>query len=227
MNNIHLSSQFDLALNSYAQGRSLLLTEYEKSIFLTQAQDVLIREYFNPTGMPNIDTSSVNEESLHKFIKTIEKFPKDSTYFPLDSQLLDIDDEVLYFLNEEAIDTTSTFVVIPLNHKQYSRLISRPYPYPNKREVWRLRTEEGFILIPPYGVHIQKYIARVVINPEPIILEDLTYDSRGLNIKGKTEYSECLLDDSIIPTLLKVAVQMVLESKGLTQAQQPDNQQQQ
>lgn len=42
------SEEFDILYNSVASNQAPSLDEYEKSVFLTKAQEELIRAYFNP-----------------------------------------------------------------------------------------------------------------------------------------------------------------------------------
>ena len=45
------SQEFDILYNNIASNQAPGLTEYEKSVFLTKAQDEIIKNYF--TGKPN------------------------------------------------------------------------------------------------------------------------------------------------------------------------------
>ena len=44
------SNEFDLFYNNIMSNAAPGLTEYEKSVFLTKAQDDIIKAYFNPKG---------------------------------------------------------------------------------------------------------------------------------------------------------------------------------
>lgn len=48
MTNEEFSNEFDVLYNSIASNQAPGLSEYEKSVFLTKAQDELIKDYFNP-----------------------------------------------------------------------------------------------------------------------------------------------------------------------------------
>ena len=40
-----LSNEFDVIVNSYDNSQSLVFNEYEKSIYLTKAQEYIIKDY--------------------------------------------------------------------------------------------------------------------------------------------------------------------------------------
>ena len=44
------SNNFDVLLNSFSEGNSIELDEYEKSIFLTTAQEELVLELYDGTN---------------------------------------------------------------------------------------------------------------------------------------------------------------------------------
>jgi hypothetical protein len=46
--NIEFSSEFDVLYNNITSNQAPGLDEYEKSLFLTRAQDEVLKSYFNP-----------------------------------------------------------------------------------------------------------------------------------------------------------------------------------
>ena len=48
MTNSELSNEFDVLYNSITSNQAPGLDEYEKSVFLTKAQDEITKSYFNP-----------------------------------------------------------------------------------------------------------------------------------------------------------------------------------
>ena len=52
MNNIEFSNQFDVLWNNINSNQAPGLNEYEKSVFLTKAQDEVLKNYFNPKSNP-------------------------------------------------------------------------------------------------------------------------------------------------------------------------------
>lgn len=47
MDTIEFSNEFDVLLSSFTIGNSIVLDEYEKSVFLTQSQEQIVIELYN------------------------------------------------------------------------------------------------------------------------------------------------------------------------------------
>ena len=92
-----LSNEFDVIVNSYDNSQSLVFNEYEKSIYLTKAQEYIIKDlYRNYEGT----------EELNSYLKTLIK---DKTYTIEDSTNIELNypNNFLYILKEYAnINTT-------------------------------------------------------------------------------------------------------------------------
>ena len=80
MTNTEMSSMFDTLLNSYATrglfgetaSGSINLDEYEKSVYLTQAQDIIVKSYFDKTLNPQgqgFDDSARRQVDFSSLIK--------------------------------------------------------------------------------------------------------------------------------------------------------------
>ena len=50
MTNQEFSNEFDVLYNNIMSNQAPGLDEYEKSVFLTKAQDEIVKNYFNPKG---------------------------------------------------------------------------------------------------------------------------------------------------------------------------------
>jgi hypothetical protein len=87
MTNSEFSDAFDVLLNSYntqaqfgeqASKREIVLDEYEKSVLLTQAQDIIVKSYFdrnlNPQGQ-GLDDSTRRQIDFSSLIKVTELSP--------------------------------------------------------------------------------------------------------------------------------------------------------
>ena len=170
------SDMFDTLLNSYAsqavfgEGASkqeIVLDEYEKSVLLTQAQDLIVKSYFygnqNPQGQ-GFDDSIRRQVDFSSLIKTatLTKAATQTSVFDDRGIIYNMppkvvngtpvanSTDVLYILNEKMIATTGTtkkdYVVVPLNYKEYDREMSKAYAQPFKKQAWRLfqNNQTGF-----------------------------------------------------------------------------------
>lgn len=199
-----LSNEFDVIINSYDNSQSLVFNEYEKSIYLTKAQEYIIKDlYRNYEGT----------EELNSYLKTLIK---DKTYTIEDSTNIELDypDNFLYILKEYAnINTTcksnSRVDVLPITQDEYNEVVENPFRG-SKSKV--LRLEENKIKLIT-DLPIVSYTMTYLSNPSPIILIDLP---NGLTINNESEKSTTIeTSESIHREILDKAVQLAIQSKTL------------
>ena len=199
-----LSNEFDVIVNSYDNSQSLVFNEYEKSIYLTKAQEYIIKDlYRNYEGT----------EELNSYLKTLIK---DKTYPIEDSTNIELDypDNFLYILKEYAnINTTcksnSRVDVLPITQDEYNEVVENPFRG-SKSKV--LRLEENKIKLIT-DLPIISYTMTYLSNPSPIILIDLP---NGLTINNESEKSTTIeTSESIHREILDKAVQLAIQSKTL------------
>ena len=199
-----LSNEFDVIVNSYDNSQSLVFNEYEKSIYLTKAQEYIIKElYRNYEGT----------EELNSYLKTLIK---DKTYTIEDSTNIELDypDNFLYILKEYAnINTTcksnNIVDVLPITQDEYNEVVGNPFRG-SKSKV--LRLEENKIKLIT-DLPIISYTMTYLSNPSPIILIDLP---NGLTINNESKKSTTIeTSESIHREILDKAVQLAIQSKTL------------
>ena len=199
-----LSNEFDVIVNSYDNSQSLVFNEYEKSIYLTKAQEYIIKDlYRNYEGT----------EELNSYLKTLIK---DKTYTIEDSTNIELDypNNFLYILKEYAnINTTcksnSRVDVLPITQDEYNEVIGNPFRG-SKSKV--LRLEENKIKLIT-DLPIISYTMTYLSNPSPIILVDLP---NGLTINNESKKSTTIeTSESIHREILDKAVQLAIQSKTL------------
>lgn len=264
MNISEFSAGFDILLNSYANSSvfgeqasksEIALNEHEKSVLLTLAQDIVLKEVFdaqrNPIhkGMDDSterqvdfsslitttvlneanDQSSVFDDRGIIYVMPLKSIRSGYTFdYTFDYTFQGHEEErtdVLFVLNEKITTLENgirkTYVVVPINYKEYDRQMSKPYSQPLKRQVWRLfqNNEQGFDikaeLIPRWNIQkesILEYKIRYIRRPYPIILTKLSDD---LNIDGYTEPQDCELHPILHPEILRKAVELAIVSHGV------------
>lgn len=169
------SNTFDTLLNSYntqsqfgeqASKREIVLDEYEKSVLLTQAQDIVVKSYFdgalNQQGQ-GFDDSNRRQMDFSSLIKiaTLEPIVGDTQTFDergivyqlprkvVDNTEVEGTTDVLFILNEKLTQVCTEeqsgveqwrrdFVIVPISYKEYDREMSKPYAQPLKKQAWRL-----------------------------------------------------------------------------------------
>lgn len=218
------SSEFDILYNNIMSNAAPGLDEYEKSVFLTKAQEEILKNYFNPKGNKYQEGFDDNEKRQIDFssLVTVITIPSysNSQYIKIDdrSLLLLMPNDMLFALNEVCEITENNINrlvnVVPISFIEYSRLISKPYKRPLKNQCWRLISSSSekdrvFELILPFGSIVPgSYRIRYISRPAPIILVDLSTEYPGLSINGITSVTECELDPSIHYEILQRAVEL-------------------
>lgn len=222
------SNEFDILYNNIMSNAAPGLNEYEKSVFLTKAQDEIVKAYFNPKGNKfhegyddsakrQIDFSMLTAYSSFKVEQGAEGTLGYKTF------LVPFISDALMVLNETIIVTRSSknivLTIVPISYLELSRVMSKPYKYPLKWQAWRIigtSTDligtdniKAEIIIGPNDTVNSKnesYKMRYIKRPSPIILEDL--GESGLSIGGKTVEQTCLLDPEIHHEILQRAVEL-------------------
>lgn len=235
------SDTLDTLLNSYnsqaqfgetSSARDIVLNEYEKSVILTQAQDAVIKSYFernNPQGK-GFDDSERRQVDFSSLIKTatLTKEVSQGTVFdnrgiiyklPTKTVGTDLIPEVLFVLNEKITVEGKDYVVVPLNYKEYDREMSKSYAQPLKKQMWRLfqNATTGFDiyseLIPNsnLGGKTMIYKIRYVKRPNPIVLTTLPND---LTIDGVSVETQCELNPMIHMDIVNKALEIAISTRG-------------
>lgn len=220
------SNAFDTLLHSYlaessfgrdASVTNLALDEYEKSQYLTDAQEQLVLSYYN--GKNSYLESFEQTEEMRRYLGTLVRTrtldpvtdhvedlvitKENSTVFTLPDKLWFITYEQATFA-DDAGDCASgkTSLVVPVTQDDLAKTLENPFKGPGLRRVLRLDIEDNQIeLISKYKV--AKYTVRYLEYISPIILTDL---DDGLSINGETERTECAFPVGLHRTILELAV---------------------
>lgn len=232
MTNQEFSDSFDTLLSSYsstarfgeeASKQSVTLDEYEKSVFLTKAQEELVTSLYN--GKNPYGESFESTEEMRRYLSNLvaEKYLKpitntngiplgissSSKFFTLPEDLWFITLESVIISNGKCKDDVS-MNVYPTKQDEYQTIKDNPFRGANNRRALRLDLSEGNVeIICKYL--IQTYYIRYIKKVPPIILVDLPAE---LSIEGKNEVSECILHEALHQRILERAVLMALQSKG-------------
>lgn len=224
MTNEEFSNEFDTLLSSYSVTTPfgvpnsiapIELDEYEKSIYLTEAQEQIVKELYNSFER----TENVRKylEALVKTYTTTEKanennigLSKNSVFYNVPSDLMYTVYESVTFSDEDPCINEKDAIVIPITTDDYYRIYRNPFRGPSSNKVLRVDYSLGVVeLISIYT--ISKYLVRYISKPNPIILINLP---NNLSIDGISTESECKLAPSIHRAILERAVLLALNSKA-------------
>ena len=203
------SDQFDVLYNNIGSNQAPGINEYEKSVFLTKAEKQIVREYFerrlNRTN-EGFDDSIKRQYDFSSLIKTVrlydithhwnnENLSLEQDTFNLDGVPFILPRDYYLIVNELITDNNNTkYCVLPITYEEYQLKLTKPYPFPNKREAWRIITNQRDI---NYGSTSIAYKGAVLGNTADVICYT-TFASEGKNmkfsLKERTDVYNELLD---------------------------------
>lgn len=233
MTNNEFSDAFSTLLNSYysdaqfgepAAKREVVLDEYEKSFFLTKAQEELVVSCYN--GKNAFGDSFESTEELRRYLSNL--VTEDSidpitssigTPLGMDSKskFFTLPDD-LWFITYEDVTTSDggcgnggKMDVYPVTQDEYLKIKRNPFRGANNRRALRLDLADGVVeVVCKYNV--TNYYIRYIRKPSPIILEDLP---DNLTIEGSNCSTPCELHEALHQRILERAVRLALQSKGI------------
>ena len=215
-----LSNLFDTLLQPYitkdvlGEQNTLAFDEYEKSIFLTKAQEQIVLELYQ-----KLEQSEENRKYLSNLIKTGNYVPvgeQDETLInnTFKSYKVEIEDSVLFMIYEQCTLSDENncingriISVVPTIHDDLDKVLKNPFKSPNNRRVIRLDFDNKIELISKYS--ISNYKVRYLKKPNPIILVKL----EDLNIDKKQEVSNGETNPILHERIVQRAVQLAVQSK--------------
>ena len=226
------SNNFDLLLNSYATSASfgstdnsgsIELDEFEKSQFLTNAQEKIVEGLYN--GRNPWGESFEETEELRRYLGSLVKDAKLSPLTTSSGAVLGVDSkskfftlpEDLWFITYESVDISregcegnNTLEVYPVRQDEYHKIKKNPFRGANNRRALRLDLSENNVEI-VCKFQVDKYYVRYLRRLKPIILTNLGDEN---SIQGYNTPQECEVHESLHQKILELAVQMAIQSRG-------------
>ena len=215
-----MDDMFEVLYNNITSNQAPGLNAYEKSVFLTKAQDEIVKNYFNPKSKGNNTQEGFDDSQKRQvdFSMLTTVMTEDTDF---SSPLFDMRDntksvslpEKLMMAINETVEVTRggkkklLLQVIPIKFDEYTRLMSKPFKRPLKYQAWRLinsdTANKADIVVGPSDT-LTRYTIRYIRRPLPIIISDLD----GLTIEGKGSKTECELDPILHEEILQRAVEL-------------------
>ena len=218
------SNEFDTLLNSFGENNgslSIKLDEYEKSVFLTKAQEEIIINLYsgkNPLGSTFEKTEEIRRylDNLIKTYTTSDKktghigLSDNSTFFELPEDLWFITYESVHLKDDNLqCNKERNILVNPITQDDYFKISNNPFRGPSEKRALRLDFGNSLVeIVSKYN--IQEYTIRYISKPTPIILTDLPDDLSINDINIKTE---CKLNPVIHRAILERAVEIAILSR--------------
>lgn len=236
MNINQFSAQFDVLVDSYRRFKgldrqempdSLDFNEYDKSLFLSTAQDELVIDYYS--GKRIAEAFEETEETrralaelvIHREITVSEANPSSLTKH---SYTYTLPDKLWFIVYEGAVldlegsdaceDAINGIgegaIIVPARYDELHSLLGNPFRGPKGNRVLRLDKTGNQVELISINHPIAKYVLRYIEQPSPIVLVDLPED---LNIRGINTATECQLPTQLHQVILERAVANAVRSK--------------
>lgn len=227
MTTVEFNNEFDIHYNAIASQSAPGLDQYEKSVFLTKAQEEIVKNYYTPNGnkyQKGFEGSEKRRVDLKELVQNHSSttIVTNSNGISSTSKFFVIPDDVFLIVYEKAILGSSDpclsgkeVKVVPKTHDEFNYQVKNPFKKPDSNLVWRLNISEQnnnkvVELLSPNT--ITAYQIRYIKFPEPIVLTNLAaaFPGEGLSIDGVTLPQTCQLDESIHREILDRAVELAL-----------------
>lgn len=231
MSNPEFDKEFDILYDNISSHGAPGLNIYEKSIFLTRAQEELVKGYYNAVNMQGVGIDG-NEDKRRGLEQLIVDYKTTSTasgnsHLSDNSKFFEIPENLFYIIQESAkVDSSSNSCdsgkivsVVPITYDEYNVSKNNPFRKPNKRKNWRFdisRVDGKRVVEILSELNISEYRIRYIKKPLPIVLENFedNIETAGMNltIDGINTLSECLLNPEIHREILNRAVEMAIRA---------------
>lgn len=225
------SYSFDTLVSSYRRFKdfdnkeildSVEFNEYEKSYYLTKAQEETVIALY--TGKNVSGESFESTEELRRYLSNLVEEDKlepikntsgavlgmasNSKFFTLPKDVWYITYENVE-LSDAKCSAYSPMDVYPVTQDDYNKTKRNPFRGANDRRALRLDLADGVIeIVSKYTV--KSYYLRYLRKPNPIVLINLP---NGLTINDIGEKTECELHEALHQRILERAVSEAMQSK--------------
>lgn len=199
----------------------IVLDEYEKSLFLTQAQEDIALGIYNGTAGTGFEQTEEARRYLSNLIDEANCSPiESSNNKPLgldsNSRFFTLPPDLWFITYESATVTKDKcgnvdIEVKPVTQEEYHRIKKNPFRGTNDRRALRLDLSDGVVELIS-KLPVSKYYVRYLKQLQPIILVNLPEE---LSINGLREERGCLLNESLHQRILDRAVLLAIQSKRL------------
>ena len=218
MTSQEMSLEFDILYNNIASNMAPGIDAYEKSVFLTKAQEQIVtaiydgsfegseklRECINPL----VETKVCTEDTSTNKIGV----EKNSRFFFLPKDAWYIVYEFITITSTNPCDNGRQVAVKPVKVDEYNRIRRNPFRRARKNEVLRLNTEGEIEIVSTYSTY--DYSMRYLRKPKPIIIgtgdSTLTINDKSTEFDSDYNGQGSELLDAIHRTIVETAVNLAI-----------------
>lgn len=208
------SLEFDLLWNNIMSNKAPGLNEYEKSLFLTQAQEAVVLDLYSGNLGASFESSEEVTDYLSPLLRQTDGIPVEGVSFAGKSYFFELPnyDSIWFKTGETAVikddsllckgDDQRTVDVVPVTQDRWYRTINSPFRTANERRV--LRMDPSGDRVELYSRYpVMRYSVRYLSKPSPIVTKNLP---DGLTIGGCSMERTSDLNSAIHRAILNRAV---------------------
>jgi len=170
MTALEMSSELDVIYENINKGGAPGLDGYEKSVILTHAQEMYVKEVLktDPSGerFPILINTYTNSSPVAGV------FDSSASVFTIVPHLKILNEEIKATVNTKQTRIT----VLPISPEEFTKNRASAYKYPPRRRAWRLPIASTSAAVEVYlrAEHTNpSYTIRYIKKPRPIIVADL------------------------------------------------------
>lgn len=212
MNTEEFEREFDILFNNIMSNAAPSIDPYEKSVFLTKAQEEIVTAIYDGSFEHTEKTTEcldalVTTETFDAAVDSLpiadsKKISSNSKFFKLSNTAMFITYEALKLKHRDACGNEVIVLVKPTKQDEYHRISKNPFRRARGREALRLNVEDMLEVVSTYPDYL--YQVRYVRRPKPIVL----YNEPGLTVEGYDTITQCELDPMMHRLILDRAVQL-------------------
>lgn len=178
-----LSIEFDILYNNISSNQAPGLSLLEKSTFLTQGKEDVVKQLYSGGAGPFEQTEEVSQY-LRTLIKQVNYSVEQTSQEVVIQYDFTIQPDCWVIVYEQAnvnisgcVDDngnpiTKEIVVKPITHDDFAKMMDDPFRKPDRRTVYRLLIGNTAQLYSDNSVKITGYSMRYLTNPGKVYLDD-------------------------------------------------------
>lgn len=214
------SREFDLLWDNVMSDAAPGLTEYEKSVFLTQAQDAYVSALYSGAAGEPFESVEANASAIVRLesqaVLEDQEEVADAAHIVAGSVFFRLPADLMYRTYESVTQTVGgscgdvVAAVLPVTQDEFWRTWRDPFRGPSRSRALRLSHDTSgdgsASLSEIVAKHpVKSYLVRYLRHPRPIVLADLP---EGLTIEGVSAATPCELDADSHRRIVSAAVSM-------------------
>lgn len=231
-----MSNEFDVLYNNITSNQAPGLNDYEKSLFLTKAQDEIVKAYFDPLSNKigaGVDGNRVGGERRQVDFSSILQLEELNTFgwvykdsdamylYPSSDgrEVMVLPDDMMMLLNnfitvKRTISEDNTKEVhlsaLTITYADLQTMMMKPYKRPHQYQAWVINNDQEsshcIEVIVGPKDEIMTVMIRYVKKPSPIIISSL--EGEDVSIEGETNAMDCRLDPILHEEIVQRAVEL-------------------